>query len=419
MKVLVVGSGGREHAIIRKLSHSSRISQLYCAPGNGGISDIAVCAAIKATDLTGIRDYVVENKIDLVFVASDDPLALGMVDMFLDMGIKAFGPTKEAAILESSKAFSKSLMKKYNIPTAFYEKFTDMERAIKYIENSDMPVVVKADGLALGKGAIIAHTKGEAKAAVRSMMKDRKFGSSGDTVIIEEYMVGREVTVLAFSDGITVVPMISSQDHKRAYDNDEGPNTGGMGAIAPSRLYAGDLPSVCMETIFKPTIRAMAAEGRSFKGVIYFELMLTADGPKVIEYNARFGDPEAQVVLPLLENDLMDVIDAIIEERLIDLKIEWSEKSAACIVMASGGYPVTYTRGYEIAGIKDANNLPDTFVYHAGTKKTGGKYFTDGGRVLGVTAIGDNLDKALAKAYSAVENISFTDAHYRKDIGRK
>lgn len=418
MKVLVVGSGGREHAVVKKLAKSPKVSKLYCAPGNGGISDIAICADIKAVDLDGMQKYVVENSIDLVFVAADDPLALGMVDMFLSLGIKAFGPTKSAAILESSKSFSKSLMKKYNIPTASYEEFNDLEKALEYIENIEMPVAVKADGLALGKGAIMAHTRGEAKAAVRSMMKDKKFGASGDIVIIEEYMVGREVTVLAFTDGKTVVPMISSQDHKRAYDNDEGLNTGGMGAIAPSRLYTGSLPDVCMESIFKPTISAMAAEGRPFKGVIYFELMLTANGPKVIEYNARFGDPEAQVVLPLLKNDLLDVVEAIIDERLIETKIEWSDKAAACIVMASGGYPVAYTRGYEISGISAANGMSDTFVYHAGTKKVGSKYFTDGGRVLGVTAIGDNLDNALNKAYSAVDKITFTDAHFRKDIGR-
>ena len=418
MKVLVVGSGGREHAIIKKLSQSDRITQLFCAPGNGGISDMAICADIKATDLEGMKKFAEHEKINLVFVASDDPLALGMVDMFQECGIRAFGPTKAAAIIESSKAFSKKLMKDYGIPTASYETFTDMNKAIEYLESIKMPVAVKADGLALGKGAIMAHTLYEAKSAVRAMMKDKKFGTSGDTVIIEEYLVGREVTVLAFSDGKTVVPMVSSQDHKRAYDNDEGLNTGGMGAIAPSRLYTGKLPEICMETIYKPTIAAMAAEGRPFKGVIYFELMLTADGPRVIEYNARFGDPEAQVVLPLLKNDLMEVIDAILYGFLSDIDIEWKDEAAACIVMASGGYPVTYSKGYEISGIDKANDMDDTFVYHAGTRKDGSKYLTNGGRVLGVTAIGDDLDKALAKAYSAVDKIKFTDAHYRKDIGR-
>lgn len=418
LKVLVVGSGGREHAIIKKLSNSERVSQLFCAPGNGGISDMAICTDIKVTDLEGMKKFAEHEKINLVFVASDDPLALGMVDMFQECGIRAFGPNKAAAIIESSKAFSKNLMKKYDIPTASYEAFTDMDKAIEYLESIKMPVAVKADGLALGKGAIMAHTLYEAKSAVQSMMKDKKFGTSGDTVIIEEYLVGREVTVLAFSDGKIVVPMISSQDHKRAYDNDEGLNTGGMGAIAPSRLYTGELPDICMETIFKPTITAMAAEGRPFKGVIYFELMITEKGPKVIEYNARFGDPEAQVVLPLLKNDLMDVVDAILLEKLSEIEIEWSDKAAACVVMASGGYPVTYTKGYEIFGIDKANDLDDTFVYHAGTKKDGNKYLTNGGRVLGVTAVGDDLDKALDKAYSAVNKIRFTDAHYRKDIGR-
>ena len=418
MKVLVVGSGGREHAIIKKLSESDRVTKLYCAPGNGGISDMAVCADIKATNLLAMKEYALAERIDLVFVASDDPLALGMVDMFDECGINAFGPNKAAAILESSKAFSKELMKKYGIPTASYETFNDMGKALKYLESIRMPVAVKADGLALGKGAIMAHTLLDAKDAVKSMMQDKKFGTSGDTVIIEEYLVGREVTVLAFSDGKTVIPMVSSQDHKRAYDNDEGLNTGGMGAIAPSRLYTGGLPDICMETIFKPTVDAMCKEGRPFKGVIYFELMLTDNGPKVIEYNARFGDPEAQVVLPLLKNDLMDIIDAIIDERLSEIDIEWNKGAAACIVMASGGYPISYTKGYEISGLDSVGTSDDVFIYHAGTKKSDGKYYTNGGRVLGVTAIGTDLDLALDKAYSAVGKISFTDAHYRKDIGR-
>lgn len=418
MKVLVVGSGGREHAIIKKLSESDRVTKLYCSPGNGGISDMAICAGIKATDLSSMKEYALAEKMDLVFVASDDPLALGMVDMFEDCGIRVFGPNKAAAILESSKAFSKAMMKKYDIPTAGFETFTDMYEAVEYLKNVRLPVAVKADGLALGKGAIMAHTFDEAKEAVRVMMQDKKFGSSGDTVIIEEYMVGREATVLAFSDGKTVVPMVSSQDHKRAYDNDEGLNTGGMGAIAPSRLYTGNLPDICMKTIFKPTVEAMKKEGRPFKGVIYFELMLTGDGPKVIEYNARFGDPEAQVVLPLLKTDLMDIIDAILDERLADIDIEWREEAAACVVMASGGYPVSYAKGYEISGLAKANASPDVFVYHAGTKKDNGRYYTNGGRVLGVTALGGDLDIAIDKAYSAVNKISFTDAHYRKDIGR-
>jgi phosphoribosylamine--glycine ligase len=365
-----------------------------------------------------MKKLALSIKADLVFVASDDPLALGMVDMFEECGIRAFGPNKAAAIIESSKAFSKDLMKRYRIPTASYETFSDMDKALEYLKSISMPVAVKADGLALGKGAIMAHSLAEAEEAVISMMKDGKFGDSGKTVIIEEYLVGKEATVLAFSDGNTVVPMVSSQDHKRAYDNDEGLNTGGMGAIAPSRLYNEDLAKLCMETIFKPTIQAMKQEGRPFKGVIYFELMLTEDGPKVIEYNARFGDPEAQVVLPLLQNDLVDIIDAILDEKLDDIEIRWHEKAAACIVMASGGYPVSYKKGYVISGLEIANSLDDVFVYHAGTKKDTGKYLTNGGRVLGVTALGANLDNALDKAYSAVGKISFTDAHYRKDIGR-
>lgn len=419
MKILVVGSGGREHAIVKKLSESPRVSKLYCAPGNGGISDMAECVDIKATDLISMKDYALSEKIDLVFVASDDPLALGMVDMFEECGIKVFGPNKAAAVIESSKAFSKALMNKYGIPTAAYRTFTDIGTALGYLESITMPVAVKADGLALGKGAIMAYTLDEARDAVRSMMQDKKFGTSGDTVIIEEYLVGREVTVLAFSDGKTVVPMVSSQDHKRAYDNDEGLNTGGMGAIAPSRLYTGDLPRTCMEKIFIPTIEAMGKEGRPFKGVIYFELMLTDSGPKVIEYNARFGDPEAQVVLPLLKNDLVDIIEAILDERLSEIDIKWSDGAAACIVMASGGYPVSYTKGYEISGLDSVKSSDDIFVYHAGTKKSRDRYLTNGGRVLGVTAIGDNLDNALEKAYSSVGKISFTDAHYRKDIGKK
>ncbi len=418
MKVLVVGGGGREHAIIKKLSESDRVSELFCAPGNGGISDMATCAGIKATDLDGMRLFAEKTGIDLVFVASDDPLALGMVDMFEECGIKVFGPNKAAAIIESSKVFSKKLMKKYGIPTAAYETFSDAGKALEYLKTIELPVAVKADGLALGKGAVMAHSPEEAVKAVRSMMEDKKFGKSGETVIIEEYLVGREVTVLAFSDGKTVVPMVSSQDHKRAFDNDEGLNTGGMGAIAPSRLYKGDLPKLCMETIFKPTIAAMEREGRSFKGVIYFELMLTSEGPKVIEYNARFGDPEAQVVLPLLKNDLMDVIDAVLEERLDKINIKWHNKAAACVVLASGGYPVAYTKGYEINGLEDAGKTNDVFVYHAGTRKENDKYLTNGGRVLGVASIGGNLDIALDKAYSAVEKISFKDKHYRKDIGR-
>ncbi len=418
MKILIVGGGGREHAIAHKLSKSDRVDKIYCAPGNGGISTIAECVDIKATDLKGVKEFTLEKGIDLVFVASDDPLALGMVDMLQEVGIKTFGPNKAAAEIESSKAFSKNLMKKYGIPTAAYEIFDDMEKALEYIDGIDMPVAVKADGLALGKGAIMAHTKEEAKDAVKTMMMDKKFGKSGETVIIEEYLVGKEVTVLAFSDGGTVVPMVSSRDHKRAFDGDKGLNTGGMGAIAPARIYTEELAATCMEKIFKPTISAMKKEGRPFKGVIYFELMVTDKGPKVIEYNARFGDPEAQVVLPLLKTDLVDIMDAVSSGSLSELNIEWEKGAAACIVLASGGYPVSYEKGYGITGIEKAGARPDVTVYHAGTRKEDGNFLTNGGRVLGVTAVAEDLDKALDKAYSAVEDIYFKDMQFRKDIGR-
>lgn len=418
MKILIVGGGGREHAIAHKLSKSDKVSKLYCAPGNGGIATIAECVDIKATDLDGIKKFTIEKEINLVFVASDDPLALGMVDMIQQLGVKTFGPNKAAAKIESSKAFSKNLMKKYNIPTAKYEIFNDIEKALDYIDSIEMPVAVKADGLAFGKGAIMAHTRAEAKQAVKSMMMDKKFGKSGETVLIEEYLVGKEVTVLAFSDGSTVVPMVCSQDHKRAFDGDKGPNTGGMGAIAPSRIYTQQLAKKCMQEIFQPTITAMKKEGRLFKGVIYFELMITDKGPKVLEYNARFGDPEAQVVLPLLKTDLVDIIEAVSNESLSKLNIEWEEKAAACIIMASGGYPVAHENNYEITGIEKAEARPDIIVYHAGTKQKDGIFFTNGGRVLGITAVAKDLDKALDKAYSAVGDIYFKDMFFRKDIGR-
>ncbi len=417
MNVLVIGGGGREHAICAALKRSPRVDQLYCAPGNGGIASIAQCLPIKATDIQGVLDFCKNNPVDLVMVAPDDPLALGMVDALEQAGIRAFGPRANAAIVESSKAFSKALMKKYGIPTAKYETFSDMDAALAYIRAQGAPIVVKADGLALGKGVVVAQSVEEAEDAVRSMMEDKKFGASGSTVVIEECMVGPEVTVLAFTDGKTIVPMLSSQDHKRAYDNDEGPNTGGMGAFCPSPKYTPEIADFCMEKIFRPTIDALAAEGRPFKGVIYFGLMLTADGPKVVEYNARFGDPETQPILTMLETDLLDIFEAVIDERLDQIDVQWKPGSACCVVMASGGYPIAHKTGFEISGL---DNVPEgVIVYHAGTKLEDGKYLTSGGRVLGVTATADCLEASIRAAYAGVEKISFENVHFRKDIGKK
>lgn len=420
MNILVVGGGGREHAIITALARSPKVDKLYAAPGNGGISALAECFPVKATDLDGILELAKKLQPDYVFVAPDDPLVMGMVDKLNEAGFKTFGPRANAAILEGSKVFSKALMKKYGIPTAGYETFTDAEKAIEYIrEQNSYPAVIKCDGLALGKGVIIAKDFEEAKAAVNSMLLDGKFGKSGSEIVIEEFMTGPEVTVLAFTDGKTVKPMISSMDHKRANDNDEGLNTGGMGTIAPNPCYTDVFKAECMEKIFKPTIAAMQAEGRPFKGCLYFGLMLTPNGAKVVEYNCRFGDPETQVVLPLLETDLVDIMEAVWEERLESLDIKWSEKSCACVVIASGGYPEKYETGKEISGLDEKGQSPLAYVYHAGTKLEGGKYYTAGGRVLGVTATGDDLRSALDKAYKAVETITFDKAHYRKDIGQR
>lgn len=421
MNILIIGGGGREHAIARALSSSPRTDKMYCAPGNGGIAALAECfPEVKATDLDGIVALAERLKPDYVFVAPDDPLVMGLVDKLNEKGFKTFGPRANAAILEGSKAFSKSLMKKYGIPTAEYETFTDEDKAVEYISSrNSYPAVIKADGLALGKGVIIAGNFEEAKEAVHSMLVDGKFGKSGSEIVIEEFMEGTEVTVLAFTDGKTVKPMVSSMDHKRAFDNDEGLNTGGMGTIAPNPLYTDKIAEECMERIFKPTIAAMSAEGRPFKGCLYFGLMLTPDGAKVVEYNSRFGDPEAQVVLPLLDTDLADIMDAIWEERLDTLDIKWKNGACACVVMASGGYPEKYETGKEIKGLNADGQTDGAYVYHAGTKRDGGKYLTAGGRVLGVTALGDDLKTALDKAYKAVGAISFENAHYRKDIGRK
>lgn len=422
MRILIIGGGGREHAIARALAKSPKTDKLYCAPGNGGIAAVAECFPdVKATDIDGIVELAERLQPDYVFVAPDDPLVMGLVDRLNDKGFKTFGPKANAAILEGSKAFSKSLMKKYGIPTAAYETFTEEDKALEYIKSQNSyPTVVKADGLALGKGVIIAKDFEEAKDAVHSMLVDGRFGKSGSEIVIEEFMEGTEVTVLAFTDGKTVKPMVSSMDHKRAFDGDEGLNTGGMGTIAPNPLYTDKIADECMEKIFKPTIAAMSAEGRPFKGCLYFGLMLTKDGAKVVEYNSRFGDPEAQVVLPLLDTDLVDIMEAIWEERLDTLDIKWKGGACACVVMASGGYPEKYETGKEISGLNSDGQTSDgAYIYHAGTKAEGGRFFTAGGRVLGVTASGDDLRTALDKAYKAVGGISFEKAHYRKDIGHK
>lgn len=419
MKVLMIGSGGREHALIKAILKSPRLEKLYCAPGNGGISRDAECVDIPVMDKEKMVAFAKENTIDLAFVAPDDPLAAGMVDAFEAAGIRAFGPNAAAAIIEASKVFSKNLMKKYGIPTAKYEVFDNSTDAIAYVKDNNMqPVVVKADGLALGKGVIIAQTIEEAESAILSIMEDKKFGESGNKVVIEEFLTGPEVSVLSFTDGKTVKPMVSSKDHKRALDGDKGLNTGGMGTISPNPYYTDELADECMETIFKPTIKAMQQEGRAFKGCLYFGLMMTPNGPKVIEYNARFGDPEAQVVLPRLKTDILDIIDAVIDENLDDIEIEWSDECSACVVMASGGYPESYKKGIEMLGMDDKGQVAGATVYHAGTKYENGKFYTNGGRVLGVTATGKTLDEALDSAYKAVEKISFEGAHYRKDIGR-
>ena len=416
-KILVIGGGGREHAIIKSLISTNNDLEITCAPGNGGISQIVKTVPIKATEIDKIVDYAKNESFDLVVVAPDDPLVLGLVDRLEAENIRAFGPRANAAIIEGSKAFSKELMKKYNIPTAKYETFSDADSAISYLKNENTyPIVIKADGLALGKGVIIAQNELEAVTAINEMMIDKVFGDSGSKVVIEEFLTGPEISILAFTDGETVVPMVSSQDHKRAYDNDEGPNTGGMGTFSPSRVYTDAMSKECMENIFIPTINGLKSEGRPFKGVIYFGLMSTKNGVKVIEYNARFGDPETQVVLPRLKTNLLDIMNACIDGTLDKINIEWEDNACVCVVMASGGYPKAYETGYEINGLFESENI---FVYHAGTKMENGKILTSGGRVIGVTAKADNLDNAIKEAYRAVEKISFSDMHFRKDIGVK
>lgn len=415
MKILVVGGGGREHAIIKKIKENSSVEKIFALPGNGGMANDAECINISATDIDGIVSFAVENKMDYAVVAPDDPLVLGCVDALRDKGIPSFGPDKAAAIIEGSKVFSKNLMKKYGIPTAEYEVFSDMDAALDYLETAPIPTVIKADGLALGKGVIIAETREEAKQAVVSMMQDKQFGASGDNIVIEEFLTGPEVSVLSFTDGNTVVPMVSSMDHKRAGDNDTGLNTGGMGTVAPNPYYTEAVADECMEKIFLPTIRAMKAEGRTFKGCLYFGLMLTSKGPKVIEYNCRFGDPETQVVLPLLKTDLLTVMQAVTNETLSDIKVEFSNKNACCVIMASNGYPSSYEKGYEISIPEDiADN-----VYVAGARLDEGKLLTNGGRVLGVTSVADSLKEAIDESYKKVERIHFGNRYYRTDIGAK
>lgn len=419
MKVLVIGSGGREHTIIWKLSQSPKVDKIYAAPGNGGISELAECVPISVMDFNALTAFAQKNAIDLTVVAPDDPLAAGAVDAFESVGLRAFGPNKAAAIIEGSKAFSKNLMKKYGIPTADYEVFDNSSDAVSYIkEQNKFPVVVKADGLALGKGVIIAQTFEEAETAVHEIMDDKVFGAAGGKVVIEEFLTGPEISVLAFTDGKVVKPMVSAQDHKRAYDNDQGLNTGGMGTFSPSRIYTPELAEECMQKVFLPTMEAMRKEGRTFKGVLYFGLMKTADGIKVIEYNCRFGDPETQVVLPRLKTDLYEIFNAVIDEKLSDIDIEWEDNAAVCVVLASGGYPQHYEKGYPIEGIKQAESL-GAMIFHAGTVYEDGCYRTNGGRVLGVTATGETLDAAIKEAYRYVDMISFRDMHFRKDIGIK
>lgn len=419
MKILIIGGGGREHAIAWALSKDARVEKLWCAPGNGGIAQLAECVPIKATDLDAIVAFCSENRPDLVVVAPDDPLALGLVDRLEAIGIRAFGPRANAAIIEGSKAFAKDLMRRYHIPTAEYAVFDNQQDACAYIRAHGAPIVVKADGLALGKGVTVAQTVDEALDAVERALSGHAFGAAGDRVVIEECLTGPEVSVLCFTDGKTICPMVSAQDHKRAQDHDQGPNTGGMGSVSPNRHYTPEIAEQCMRDIFVPTIRAMQAEGRTFCGVLYFGLMLTPNGPRVIEYNARFGDPETQSVLPLLQTSLLDIMEAIMDQRLDTLDIQWADACTACVVLTSGGYPGSYSRGYEITGLQDAADT-GAMVFHAGTKADdAGKIVTAGGRVLGVTATGATMEQALELAYRAAGCIHFDGMFCRHDIGRR
>lgn len=420
MNLLVIGGGGREHAIIKKLRENKQVKKIYALPGNGGIGEDAQCVPIKATDVEGVLEFAKSHKVDFAAVIPDDPLALGLADKLREMGIPTFGPTAQAAEIESSKVFAKNLMQKYHIPTADYQVFDQAEKAREYItQKNKYPVVIKADGLALGKGVIIAQNPQAAKEAVEAIMNEKIFGKSGDHVIVEEFLQGPEVSVLSFTDGETLRPMVTSMDHKRAYDGDEGPNTGGMGAVAPNPYYTKEVAERCMEEIFLPTIRAMKQEGRPFQGCLYFGLMLTEDGPKVIEYNCRFGDPETQVVLPLLKTDLLTIFQAVMEGKLSEQEVEFLDKAACCVILASGGYPKNYYTGLPISGIGEAEQMEDVSVYHAGTKMEDGKLLTAGGRVLGVTALANDLAGAMEKAYEAAGKIHFDNMHYRRDIGRR
>ncbi len=418
MKVLVVGSGGREHALCWKIAQSPRVEKIYCAPGNAGISQVAQCVPYGAMEFEKLADFAKENQIDLTVIGMDDPLVGGIVDVFEERGLRVFGPRKNAAILEGSKAFSKDLMKKYQIPTAAYENFDDPRKALAYLETAKFPLVLKADGLALGKGVLICNTLEEAREGVRSIMEDKQFGAAGNRMVVEEFLTGREVSVLSFVDGKTIRCMTSAQDHKRALDGDQGLNTGGMGTFSPSPFYTKEVDDFCQKYIYQPTVDAMAAEGREFKGVIFFGLMLTEEGPRVLEYNARFGDPETQVVLPRMKNDIVDVFEACIDGTLDKLELEFADNAAVCVVLASGGYPVSYKKGYPIQGLEQFEHAQGYYVFHAGTARKEDQVVTSGGRVLGVTAVGDTLQQARANAYEAARWVSFQDMFCRNDIGK-
>lgn len=419
MKILVVGSGGREHAIVTSAAKSAKVDKIYCAPGNAGIAALAECVPIGAMEFDKLVAFAKEKEIDFAIIGMDDPLVGGIVDVFEASGIRVFGPRKNAAILEGSKAFSKDLMKKYHIPTAAYENFTDPKEALRYLETAKMPIVLKADGLALGKGVLICNTLEEARAGVAEIMEDKKFGDAGNTMVIEEFMTGREVSVLSFVDGKNIRIMTSAQDHKRAKDGDEGLNTGGMGTFSPSPFYTKEIDEVCRKTIYQPTVDAMAAEGRPFVGVIFFGLMLTAEGPKVLEYNARFGDPETQVVLPRMKNDMIEVMEACVDGTLDTVDLQFEDNAAVCVVLASDGYPLAYEKGFPITGFENFEGKDDYYCFHAGTKfDDKGQIVTNGGRVLGITAVGNSLKEARARAYSATEWVDFANKYMRRDIGR-